>query len=190
MSRRGIAIVLAGPSGVGKSTIAERILAADPGIQRSISATNRAPRPGEIDGLHYKFMSQQAFDALVATGGMLEHATVFGHSYGIPRAPVIAALEQGIDLVFGIDWQGHRTLKRELPGDVLGIFIRPPSIIDLERRLLHRGDTTDQMRSRMATAQSEMAHASEFDCKVTNTDLAAAIREVRAIIGAAREARS
>jgi guanylate kinase len=188
--RRGLCLVLAAPSGGGKTTIAQRLLELEPGLRQSVSATTRPPRPGEVDGVHYFFRSQAEFDGLAASGGMLEHAAVFGRSYGIPRAPVEAALAGGTDLLFAIDWQGHRTLLAKLPGDVVGVFLLPPSAAELERRLRSRGDAWEDVRHRMSLAASEESHAGEFAHAVVNDDLAAATGAVRALLMRARQERA
>jgi guanylate kinase len=188
--RRGLCLVLAAPSGGGKTTIAQRLLELEPGLRQSVSATTRPPRPGEVDGVHYFFRSQAEFDGLAASGGMLEHAAVFGRSYGIPRAPVEAALAGGTDLLFAIDWQGHRTLLAKLPGDVVGVFLLPPSAAELERRLRSRGDAWEDVRHRMSLAASEESHAGEFAHAVVNDDLAAATGAVRALLMRARQERT
>lgn len=187
-SRRGICLVLAAPSGGGKTTVMEALLGSEIGLRPSVSVTTRPPRPGETEGVHYYFRSQEDFAALVASDGMLEHATVFGRSYGIPRAQVEAALAGGTDLVFVIDWQGHRTLREKLPGDVVGVFLDPPSLEELERRLRSRGDGEVDVAKRMAEATNEMSHREEFDHVVVNDDVGAAIEAVRGILLAARSA--
>ncbi len=189
MSRRGLCLVLASPSGGGKTTMMSRLLATDPGLRQSVSATTRSPRPGELDGVDYYFCDQREFDLLVTSDSMLEHATVFGRSYGIPRAPVEAALDAGTDVVFVIDWQGHRRLRDQLPGDVVGVFLVPPSMAELRARLERRGDAAADIESRMADAGSEMSHRSEFDHQVENDDLDCAVEEVRALLEDARALR-
>jgi guanylate kinase len=179
--------VVAAPSGAGKSTITRALLATEPELSLSISATTRAPRPGEQDGVHYHFRTQAGFDAMVADGAMLEWATVFGHDYGTPRAPVEQALATGRDVAFDIDWQGCRQLRSALPGDVVGVFILPPSFEALEARLRRRGgDSASEIARRMNAARSEMAHWAEFDHVVVNSDLEAAIEDVRGVLHAAR----
>ncbi len=190
-ARRGVCLVVAAPSGTGKSTIIRTLLASEPELALSVSATTRAPRGAEQDGVHYHFRTQAEFDAMVRGGHMLEWATVFGRSYGTPRAPVEAALSAGRDVAFDIDWQGHRSLRAALPGDVASVFVLPPSLIALEARLRGRGsDTPDEIARRMAAAQSEIAHWAEFDHVVINRDLAAATACVRSILHAARCARA
>ncbi|MDE8342637.1 MAG: guanylate kinase, partial [Acidocella sp.] len=142
-NRRGLCLVLAAPSGAGKTTLSRALLASDPGLSLSVSVTTRGPRTGEVDGQHYHFISQDRFEQMVERGELLEHATVFGRSYGTPRAPVEAALAAGKDILFDIDWQGFRQLRAALPGDVVGVFIMPPSLPDLTARLTARGDSPE-----------------------------------------------
>ena len=186
--RRGLCLVLAAPSGAGKTSISRALLAAEPGLHLSISATTRAPRAGEAEGVHYFFRDRPAFDAMIAGSALLEWAEVFGQRYGTPRAPVAAALARGEDVLFDIDWQGHRQLRAALPGDVVGVFIMPPSLGDLEARLRARGDAPAEIAHRMAAAEAEIAHAGEFDYCVVNETLAAAIATTSAILHAARAA--
>lgn len=185
--RRGVCLVVAAPSGAGKSTITRALLATEPELSLSVSATTRTPRPGEQDGVHYHFRTPEQFDAMAAAGAMLEWATVFGRSYGTPRAPVEAALAAGRDVVFDIDWQGHLQLRAALPGDVVGVFVLPPSLPDLHARLRARGsDSPAEIARRMAEAQSEMAHWAEFDHVLVNRDLGDATACVRSVLHAAR----
>ncbi len=189
MTRRGVCLVVAAPSGAGKSTITRALLATEPELSLSISATTRPPRPREQDGVHYHFRDRAGFDALVAAGEMLEWAEVFGRHYGTPRAPVEQALEAGRDVVFDIDWQGHRQLRRALPADVVGVFVMPPSLEALEARLRGRAsDTEAEIARRMTAARSEMAHWSEFDHVVINRELDVATAAVRSVLHAARAA--
>ena len=189
-ARRGVCLVVAAPSGAGKGSITRALLAADPALALSISATTRAPRPGERDGVHYHFRDPEAFSVMVAQGEMLEWATVFGNSYGTPHAPVEAALLGGGDVVFDVDWQGHRQLRQALPGDVVSVFILPPTLVALESRLRSRGGDSDaQIARRMKAARDEISHWIEFDHVVINRDLDAAIDAVRCILHAARSAR-
>ena len=190
LTRRGVCLVVAAPSGAGKSTITRALLATEPTLSLSISATTRAARPGERDSVHYHFRTQAEFDAMAASGALLEWAMVFGRSYGTPRAPVERALAAGRDVVFDIDWQGHRQLRKALPADVVGVFILPPSLAALESRLQGRaGDTPAEIPRRMDAARSEMSHWAEFDHVVVNADLDHAIADVRAVLQAARTAR-
>jgi len=188
--RRGVCLVLAAPSGAGKSSVCRALLASEPDLTQSVSATSRAPRPGEVEGDHYFFRTVEAFQAMVAAGEMLEHAEVFGRFYGTPRAPVEAALAAGRDVLFDIDWQGHRQLRAALPGDVVGVFLLPPSLPELERRLHGRGqDASEEIARRMAAAQAEISHWAEFDQVLVNDDLPATIAAARTVLHAARLAR-
>lgn len=188
-NRRGLCLVLAAPSGAGKTTLSRALLAGDEGLSLSVSVTTRAPRAGEVEGVHYYFISQQVFDQMVADGELLEHATVFGRSYGTPRAQVEAALRDGRDFLFDIDWQGFRQLQAALPGDVVGVFIAPPSLQALRERLVARGDAAEEVERRMAHAQAEMAHRQEFDFVVENHAISEALEELRGILAASRAAR-
>jgi len=185
-ARRGLCLVLASPSGGGKTAIARQLVATESNLALSISMTTRAPRAGEQDGVDYLFRAQAEFDAVVRAGGFLEYAQVFERSYGTPRAPVDAALPAGQDMVFDIDWQGHRSLRTALPGDVVGVFIMPPSLRALEERLHKRGDGDAAVASRMSRARDEISHWAEFDHVVVNEDFDRAVAEVRAILHAAR----
>lgn len=188
--RRGLCLVLAAPSGGGKGAILAGLLAGEPSLSLSVSATTRAPRTSEHDGVHYHFTSRAGFDRMVAEGQMLEHATVFGRSYGTPRAPVEAALAAGNDVAFDIDWQGHKLVRAALPNDVVSVFVLPPSVAELEHRLRRRGDDAAEVRQRMQAARSEIAHWHEFDHVIVNHTLPAAVAEVRAVLHAARSARA
>jgi len=178
--------VLAAPSGAGKTSLSRALLAAESGLQLSVSVTTRSPRAGEVEGRHYYFIGQDRFDEMVAQGALLEHAYVFGRSYGTPRAPVEAALAAQADVLFDIDWQGFRQLRAALPGDVVGVFIRPPSLDVLRDRLTARGDAPEQIARRMEHAQDEIAHAGEFDFIVENRDFDVALADLRAILRASR----
>jgi guanylate kinase len=187
IARRGLCLVTAAPSGAGKSTITRALLAAEPELLLSISVTTRPPRPGEREGMHYYFRDQAEFDAMVERGDLLEWAGVFGRSYGSPRAPVEAALAAGRDVVFDIDWQGYRQVRAALPQDVVGVFILPPSLAELEERLRARGtDSEAEVGRRMATAQEEMSHAAEFDYVLVNRDVETAVADTQAVLRAAR----
>jgi guanylate kinase len=164
------------------------LLAGDASLMLSISVTTRAPRFYEQDGVHYHFRTQEAFDAMVGSGDMLEWAGVFGRSYGSPRGPVVEALAAGRDVVFDIDWQGYRQVRAALPGDVVGVFIMPPSLVELESRLRARGDGEAEVQRRMATAEAEISHVREFDFLVLNQHLETAAAQTRAILEAARAA--
>jgi guanylate kinase len=185
--RRGVCLVIAAPSGAGKTAITRALLAQENALMVSVSATTRAPRPGERDGVHYHFRDKAAFDAMVADGALLEWAEVFGRFYGTPRAPVEQALAAGRDMVFDIDWQGHRQLCAALPGDVVGVFVLPPSLPALEGRLRARGgDDAAEIARRMSKARDEIAHWGEFDHVIVNDDFEHAVAAVRAILHAAR----
>lgn len=189
--RRGVCLVLAAPSGAGKSSIARALLAAEPDLTLSVSVTTRPPRPGEVEGVHYFFRTPEEFARMAEAGALLEWATVFGRGYGSPRAPVEAALASGRDVLFDIDWQGFRQLRKTLPGDVVGVFVLPPSMAELAARLRARGgDNAGEIARRMAAARAEISHAHEFDHIVVNRDFAKAAADVRAVLTAARTARS
>ncbi len=187
--RRGLCLVLAAPSGAGKTSLSRALLAVEPGLSLSVSVTTRAPRAGEVDGQHYHFINDETFQDMVATGALLEHAHVFGRSYGTPRMPVETVLGQGRDVLFDIDWQGFRQLKAALPGDVVGVFIRPPSMAALRQRLVARGDAEADVERRMAHAEAEMAHAGEFDHVVENADFELALAALRGLLKDSRAAR-
>jgi guanylate kinase len=187
MARRGLLVILSSPSGAGKSTLARRLIDWDPEIRFSVSATTRAPRPGEVDGREYHFCSRAAFEALVTEGQMLEHAEVFGNFYGSPRAPVEAAMHDGRDTLFDIDWQGGQQIKQAMRDDVVSIFILPPSIAELDRRLRQRGQDSDQViAGRMAKSQSEISHWAEYDYVLVNQDVDATFATLLTIVQAER----
>lgn len=188
IARRGICLVLSAPSGAGKTAIADALLASDSNLRRSISVTTREPRTGEVGGVDYHFQDQSAFDRMVAADELLEWARVLGrHYYGTPRAPVEQALREGNDLVFDIDWQGHRQLRTALPSDVVSVFILPPVLAALEDRLNRRsGEDAAEIARRMELARDEISHWSEFDHVVVNHDLPQAINSVRAVLHAGR----
>ena len=162
------------------------MLAGDPALALSISVTTRAPRPGEIEGVHYLFRTDAEFAAMIAAGELIEWAGVFGRTYGTPRAPVLAALAAGRDVVFDIDWQGHRQLRAALPGDTVGVFILPPSVDLLRERLKRRGDGAALVQQRMDKAQDEISHWREFDYVVVNAVIDEAVAAVQAILTAER----
>jgi len=189
-TRRGVCLVLAAAPGGVKTSISRALLAEEPELTLSISATTRAPRPGEQEGVHYFFRSPEQFAAGVAAGDFLEHATFLGRSYGTPRAPVEAALAAGRDVLFDIEWQGHRLLKAAMPEDVVGIFLLPPTLAELERRLRGRGqDEEAEIARRMAAAREEMRHWDEFDHVLVNDDFATTVAAARAVLHAARTRR-
>jgi guanylate kinase len=187
IARRGLMLVLSSPSGAGKTTLSRKLLETDPGVELSVSVTTRKQRPGEIDGRDYHFIDAARFDAMVKGGELLEWAQVFGHRYGTPRAPVEAALTNGHDVLFDIDWQGTQQLREKADHDLVSIFVLPPSMADLERRLRRRAQDPDEViRARMATATDEMSHWAEYDYVVINTDVARAFREMQTILAAER----
>ena len=185
--RRGMLVILSSPSGAGKSTLSRRLMAWDDTLRFSVSATTRPPRPGEVDGRDYYFRTRAEFEAMVARGEMLEHAEVFGNFYGSPRAPVVAAMEEGRDTLFDIDWQGGQQIKQAMRDDVVSIFILPPSIAELERRLHTRGqDSEAVIAGRMAKSEAEISHWAEYDYVLVNSDLDRAEAELRTILMAER----
>ncbi|MCT8328776.1 guanylate kinase [Albidovulum sediminis] len=188
MQRRGLLIILSSPSGAGKSTLAKRLMAWDPTLRFSVSATTRAPRPGEVDGRDYYFRSRAEFEAMVAAGEMLEHAEVFGNFYGSPKAPVEAAMAEGRDTLFDIDWQGGQQIRNSVLGkDVVSIFVLPPSIAELERRLRTRAQDSDAViAGRMAKSEAEISHWAEYDYVLINDDLDRAEADLRTILAAER----
>jgi guanylate kinase len=187
VARRGLMLVLSSPSGAGKTTLSRKLLEADAAVELSISVTTRKQRPGEIDGQDYHFIDAARFEAMVKNDELLEWAQVFGHYYGTPRAPVAAALARGRDVLFDIDWQGTAQLRKKVDRDFVSIFVLPPSISDLERRLRSRAQDSDEViRARMAKAADEMNHWGEYDYVVINTDIDRAFAEVRSILTAER----
>lgn len=187
VARRGVCLVISAPSGAGKSTIANALRAGDSSLVHSVSVTTRSPRPGEKEGVHYHFRSMEQFREMAAQGELLEWAEVFGRGYGTPRAPVEAALASGRDMVFDIDWQGHRLLRAALPDDVVSLFVLPPSLEELERRLNKRAsDHPEEIAKRMQAALNEISHWSEFDHTIINSDLDTAISQARSVLTAAR----
>jgi guanylate kinase len=187
VARRGLMFVLSSPSGAGKTTLSRMLLKADKQVDLSISVTTRPRRPGEVDGRHYHFIDAKRFQAMVKGKRLLEWAEVFGHSYGTPRAPVEKALAGGHDVLFDIDWQGTQQLREQAPEDLVSVFVLPPSVPELERRLKTRAqDGPDVIRARMAKAGGEMSHWAEYDYVVINHDIEQAFSEVRAILAAER----
>ncbi len=188
MQRRGLAIILSSPSGAGKSTLARRLMCWDATLKFSVSATTRAPRRGETDGVEYFFRSRAEFEAMVAAGEMLEHAEVFGNLYGTPRGPVEAAMAEGRDTLFDIDWQGGQQIRRSvLAKDVVSVFILPPSIAELEARLRQRAqDSEDVIAGRMAKSRDEISHWAEYDYVLVNRDLDETEAQLRMILQAER----
>lgn len=187
IARRGLMLVLSSPSGAGKTSISRALLQRDPLLSMSVSVTTRPPRPGETDGVDYRFIDAAGFAELAATGGLLEHATVFGNCYGSPRGPVEATLAAGRDVLFDVDWQGTQQLRQNARADLVSVFILPPSRSELERRLHGRAQDADAVvRARMAKAGDEMSHWAEYDYIVVNRMLDVAVAEVLAILQAER----
>jgi guanylate kinase len=191
IKRRGLMLVLSSPSGAGKSTLARGLLESDDGIFMSVSATTRAPRATETEGKDYFFVTPERFETMASDGALLEHANVFDHRYGTPRAPVTAALDAGRDVLFDIDWQGTQQLKERAREDLVSVFILPPSHDELERRLKTRAqDADDIVAKRMAKAASEISHWPEYDYVVLNRDVARALGEIKSILQAERARRT
>lgn len=187
IKRRGLMLVLSSPSGAGKTTLSRSLLENDSGIALSVSATTRPPRPGEIEGKDYFFVSNEAFGLMVNRSQFLEHAKVFGNYYGTPRAPVEEALARGSDVLFDIDWQGTQQLRQNAEADVVSIFILPPSTQELERRLYARAQDSAQVAAgRMAKAADEMSHWAEYDYIIVNQHLEHSKAKLRAILDAER----
>ncbi|OZB17903.1 MAG: guanylate kinase [Rhodobacterales bacterium 34-62-10] len=186
--RRGLLIILSSPSGAGKSTLAKRLRDWDPSIRFSVSATTRPPRPGEDHGREYYFHSRDEFEGMVARDEMLEHAEVFGNFYGSPKGPVAAAIDAGQDVLFDIDWQGGQQVRNSSLGKhVLSVFILPPSIPELERRLRSRGqDSDDVINTRMTKSRDEISHWPEYDFVLVNDDLDATFDKLKTIVSAER----
>jgi guanylate kinase len=186
--RRGLLLILSSPSGAGKSTLARRLMQWDPTVRFSVSATTRAPRAGEEDGREYYFRSRDDFETMVKTGDMLEHAEVFGNFYGSPRAPVEAAMLEGRDTLFDIDWQGGQQIRNSALGrDVVSVFVLPPSIAALEERLRGRAQDSDEIiAGRMAKSRDEISHWAEYDYVIVNTDIDVAFGELTTILEAER----
>jgi guanylate kinase len=188
LKRLGLMVVLSSPSGAGKSTISRALIERDSNLTMSVSATTRAPRPGEVDGQDYYFVQKRDFDSMVAGGQMLEHAQVFDNFYGTPRDPVKTSLSEGRDIIFDVDWQGAQQLSENVAKDLVSIFILPPSMEELERRLYSRAqDSEEVVRKRMAEAVSEMSHYPEYDYIVVNLDVDESVAKVEAILTAERQ---
>jgi guanylate kinase len=189
--RRGLLLVLSSPSGAGKTTITRLLLEHDPTLSLSISVTTRRPRPGEIDGRDYIFIDQAQFARMVAAGELLEHATVFGNSYGTPQGPIETALAAGRDVVTDIDWQGTQQLSQAMPEDLVKVFVLPPSIAALRDRLQRRAqDSAETVAARMAKSAEEMSHWPEYDYVIINRDIDESVAEVAAIVTAERRRRT
>jgi guanylate kinase len=187
VARRGLMLVLSSPSGAGKTTLSRLLLDADSNVELSISVTTRPRRLSEVDGRDYHFIDQRKYDAMVRNGELLEWATVFGFSYGTPREPVERALGGGRDVLFDIDWQGSQQLVKKCRSEVATIFILPPSLSELEKRLRRRAeDSEDIIRKRMEKATDELAHWAEYDYVIVNHDLDQAFADVRTVLAAER----
>ncbi|MBS0222000.1 MAG: guanylate kinase [Proteobacteria bacterium] len=187
IQRRGLMLVLSSPSGAGKTTLSRQLLGNDSQIQLSVSFTTREKRPGETEGVDYRFVDTATFRGMIERGEFLEHARVFDHYYGTPRGPVEAALDTGRDVLFDIDWQGTQQLKEKGRDDLVTVFILPPSTRDLERRLITRAqDSPDIVAKRMAKAADEMSHWAEYDYTIINRDIATSLIELKSILMAER----
>jgi len=185
--RRGLMLVLSSPSGAGKTTLSRQLLDNDKQIQLSVSATTRARRASEKDGVDYRFVDTATFNGMMQRGEFLEHARVFDHYYGTPRGPVEAALKAGRDVLFDIDWQGTQQLQEKGRDDLVTVFILPPSTRDLEKRLKTRAqDSPDIVAKRMAKASDEMSHYAEYDYTIINRDIATSLMELKSILTAER----
>ncbi len=187
-TRRGIPIILSSPSGAGKSTLSKLLMKWDPTISFSVSATTRAPRVGEEDGREYYFRTRDEFQQMVAGNEMLEHAEVFGNFYGSPLGPVEDALQAGRDVIFDIDWQGGQQIRGSaLAADLVTIFILPPSIAELEKRLRARGQDSDEViADRMTKSAGEISHWAEYDYCIINHDISDSEAQLKAILTAER----
>lgn len=191
LHRRGLMFILSSPSGAGKTTIARKLLAEDAEIAMSVSATTRAMRPGEVDGRDYHFVSQTEFDRMVEENEFFEWARVFDHCYGTPKAEIRAGLKVGRDYLFDIDWQGTQQLYQKAQADVVRVFILPPSLEELGRRLVGRNtDSADVISARMARAQAEISHWDGYDYVVINDDVDTCFAKVREILEAERMRRT
>ncbi|HTM75491.1 MAG TPA: guanylate kinase [Pseudolabrys sp.] len=187
VARRGLMLVLSSPSGAGKTTLSRKLLDEDKNVMLSVSVTTRKMRPGEKDGRDYRFIDRRQFDALVEKNELLEWAEVFDNYYGTPKKPVMDALAAGRDVLFDIDWQGTQQLGDKAPNDLVSVFVLPPSIPELERRLHKRAqDDYETIHRRMAKAADEMSHWAEYDYVVINRDLDQAFADVSAILAAER----
>ena len=187
VTRRGLMLVLSSPSGAGKTTLSRKLLDEDKGVALSVSVTTRKMRPGEKDGRDYHFIDRKRFDAMVERNDLLEWAEVFDNYYGTPAKPVMDALAAGRDVLFDIDWQGTQQLREKARTDLVSIFVLPPSIPELERRLHQRAqDDYETIHRRMAKAAGEMSHWQEYDYVVINNNLDQAFADVAAVLAAER----
>lgn len=184
-TQKGLMVILSSPSGAGKTSIARELLARNPGLRVSVSATTRPQRPGEQHGKDYYFVTPDGFQAMVDNGELLEHATVFKASYGTPRQPVLDALDAGYDVLFDIDWQGAQQLKLTMRQQMASIFILPPSMTELQRRLVDRAsDSPEVVAHRMDKAMAEISHWGEYDYVLVNHELGDSVSAIEAIIRA------
>jgi guanylate kinase len=187
IARRGLMFVLSSPSGAGKTTLSRMLLKADRNVELSVSVTTRPRRPGEVEGRDYRFIDLARFEAMVKRNELLEWAEVFGYRYGTPRRPVEKALRAGRDVLFDIDWQGTQQLREKARDDLVSVFILPPTIKELHRRLQRRAqDSRAIIVSRMAKAADEMSHWPEYDYVIVNRDIDDAFDQVQAILAAER----
>jgi guanylate kinase len=185
--RRGMLFILSSPSGAGKTTLAKRLMQADPAVTLSVSATTRKPREGEVDGVDYHFVDKDTFAKMVVDGEMLEHATVFDNYYGSPRAPVEKVLTEGRDVLFDVDWQGAQQIRDSMKEDVVSVFILPPSVEALEERLRNRGlDDEATIQHRMDKSIAEMLHWPEYDYVLINADLDTCTTQLGSVLAAER----
>ena len=187
IQRHGLMLVLSSPSGAGKTTLTRELLNRDSNIKMSVSVTTRQPRIGEIDGIHYYFVTKNQFNTMRDNGDLLEWAQVFDNYYGTPRQPIESALRKGIDMVFDIDWQGTQQLRESKPAELVSIFVLPPSAIELERRLRTRAqDPEEIIKKRMARAADETSHWAEYDYVFVNNQLETSVRYIESILQAER----
>jgi guanylate kinase len=187
IERRGLLLVLSSPSGAGKTSLARALLDSDNEISISVSVTTRKPRPGEVDGRDYWFVDEASFQAMSESDALLEWATVFGNFYGTPRAPIEQAVAEGRDVLFDIDWQGTQQLSERMAGDLVRVFVLPPSGPALEQRLRRRAQDPDEVvAKRMAEASSEISHWAEYDYVIVNHDLAESSAALKSILAAER----
>ena len=185
--RRGLLLVLSSPSGTGKTSIARGVLAADTDITLAVSYTTRPPRPGEVDGRDYHFVTKKTFDAMVANDEFLEHSCVYDHDYGTPRSSVERKLSKGGDVLLDVDWQGMSRIEAVAGEDMASVFILPPSVLELERRLVERAtDSPEVIERRMKKAEEEISHCKDYQYLVLNSDLDNSVRSVLNILNAER----
>lgn len=190
ITKRGLMLVLSSPSGAGKTSICKKLLQQDTGLVLSVSATTRKRRPGEVEGKDYQFLSIQEFERKINKSQFLEYAKVFGNYYGTPAQLVERSLKSGVDVLFDIDWQGTQQLKARARQDLVSVFILPPSIKELEKRLFKRAqDTSEVVANRMSKSASEMSHYPEYDYVIINHDLDKSVQQVQSILCAERSRR-